>query len=78
MQLADHFERAVLASHLRARGDVLPAQEPLHELGGGDWGNLLAQGGDGEAVNAGEQAALAPFGFGWGGSLAGVGRPSGT
>jgi len=32
LQLADHFERAVLASHLRARGDVLPAQEPLHEL----------------------------------------------
>ncbi len=33
----------------------------MHELGRRYWLNLLAEGGDGEAVDAGEKASVAPF-----------------
>src|SRR5208282_5854908 len=66
LQLADHFKRAVFAAHLRTRSDMLPSQQPTHELRGSDGGDLLAQGGNGQAMNASQQAALAPFGFGGG------------
>ena len=32
LHLAQHLQRAALAAHLRAGSDVLPAQQPAHEL----------------------------------------------
>jgi hypothetical protein len=49
---------------------VLPAEEPVHVDGGGDGFDLLATGAEGEAMDALQDAALAPFDlvgfFGWG------------
>ena len=61
LQLAQNFKRAAFAAELRSGRDVLPAQQPAHELRGRDRLDLLAQRGDREAMDAGEQAALAPF-----------------
>ena len=44
-----------------SRRNMLPAQQPAHELRGRYRLNLLAQSGDGEAMNAGEQPPFAPF-----------------
>jgi hypothetical protein len=63
LQLAEDFQQAALTRDLRARSQVLPAQEPAHELRGRYRLDLLAQFSYREAVNAGEQAAVAPFGF---------------
>src|SRR5208282_2252971 len=63
LQLADHFERSVLASHLSAGSYMLPAQEPVHELRRGDRGDLLAQRRDRQTMNASQQTALAPLGL---------------
>jgi hypothetical protein len=41
--------------------DVLPAVQEAYEIGGGDGLDLAAQAADGEAVNARQQAAMAPF-----------------
>src|SRR5208282_4787884 len=62
LQLAKDLERAMLAAHLRAGSDMLPAQQPVHELCRGDRLDLLAQRGDRQAMNASQQAALAPLG----------------
>ena len=64
LQLAKDFERAMLAAHLRAGSDMLPAQQPVHELRGRYRLDLLAQRGDRQAMNASQQAALAPLGLG--------------
>src|SRR5258706_90985 len=32
LQLANHFQRPVLAPNLRTRSNMLPAQKPVHEL----------------------------------------------
>jgi len=48
---------------LCAGSKMLPAQEPVHKLRRGYRLNLPAQGGHGEAMNPGQQAALAPLGF---------------
>src|SRR5580658_6358165 len=32
LQLTNDLERAMLAAHLRPRSDVLPPQQPIHEL----------------------------------------------
>ena len=63
LQLADDFERAMLTPHLRTGSDVLPAQQPVHELRRGDRRDLLAQRRDGQPMNASQQTALAPLGF---------------
>ena len=64
MQLADDLQRAIDAVELRASGEVLPAVEEGEEGGGGDRLDFAAQASDGEAVNAGEETAVAPFDFG--------------
>src|ERR1051325_8181257 len=43
LQLAQHLHRAMLSPGLGTRRNMLPAQQPAHERGGGDWLNLLAQ-----------------------------------
>ena len=48
----------------------MPVEQPAHEDGGGDGLDLLAEGAEGEAVDALQDAALAPFfcvgvGGGW-------------
>ena len=43
--------------------DFLPSEQEADEVGAGDWLDLLAQTVEGVAVNAGKQAARAPFGF---------------
>ena len=43
LQLANDFERAAFAEKLRAGRDVLPAQQPAHELRGRDGLDLAAQ-----------------------------------
>ena len=63
LQLAKDFERAMLAAHLRAGSDMLPAQKPVHELRRRDRLDLLAQRSDRKAMDASQQAALAPLGF---------------
>ncbi len=62
LKLAHDFERGALALNLSSRRHMLPAQEPLHELGGGDRLNLLAQSGHGQAMDARQQPPLAPLG----------------
>ena len=61
LQLAKHFESCAFALHLRSRRDMLPSQQPAHELRSGDGLNLLTQRGDGKAVNARQQPPVAPF-----------------
>ena len=48
---------------LRASRHVLPAAEESHEVGGGDGFDFLAQAAEGEAMNAGDDAAMAEFGL---------------
>ena len=61
LQLAQRLLQAVLAAQSGAGREVLPAQQPMHELGRRYGLNLLAQGGDGEVVDARQQAPVAPF-----------------
>ena len=61
LQLPDHLQRAVDAVQLRAGREVLPSIQERVELGGRDRLDLAAQAADGEAVDAREQAAVAPF-----------------
>ena len=62
-ELAEGFEDAFFAGELGLRGEVLPLEEPAHVDGWGDGLDLLAEGGDGAAVDALEDAAFAPFDF---------------
>src|SRR5712691_2614330 len=66
LQLLQSFQQAAFAQELRAWRQVLPAEEPAHELRGSYRGDLLAQLAERQAMDAGEEAALAPFGFGAG------------
>src|SRR5712691_2961812 len=61
LQLLQGFQQPALAEELRAGRDVLPSEDPVHELGGRYGGDLLAQLAERQAMNAGEEAALAPF-----------------
>src|SRR5262245_26008552 len=61
LELAQDLERAVLIARLRARRNVLPAEKPAHEGGGGYGLNLLAQRAQREPVDTRQQAALAPL-----------------
>ena len=69
LQLPDDFEHASFSNHLRAWGDVLPAQQPAHELSGSDRLNFLAQRAEREPMNARQQPAIAPFNRGHTGKL---------
>ena len=62
-ELTQGFEDAFFAGECgwRLRGEVLPAEQPVHVDGGGDGFDLLAAGAEGEAMDALEDAALAPF-----------------
>ena len=63
LQLLQNFERAVFAEKARVRREVLPAQQPAHELRGETGSHLLAQCAESELVNAREDAAMAPLDF---------------
>ncbi len=65
LQLPQHIQRGAFARHLRCWRDMLPAQQPAHELRRRDRLNLLAQRGDGQPVNPRQQAPLAPFVLVW-------------
>ena len=62
-ELVEGVEDSFFAGELGLRGEVLPVEEPAHVDGGGDGFDLLAEGGDGEAVDALQDAAFAPFDF---------------
>ena len=69
-ELVEGFEDALLAGELGLRGEVLPVEEPAHVDGGGNGLDLFAEGGDGAAVDALQDAAFAPLdgvvvGGGW-------------
>ncbi len=64
LQLAQRLQKSALAGQLRLRSEVLPAQQPAHELRRRDRLHLLAQRRDGEVMNAGEQPPLAPLDIG--------------
>ena len=67
-ELLDGGEDGFFAGELGVGGEVVPVEQPAHEDGGGDGLDLLAEGAEGEAVDALEDAALAPlFGVGVGG-----------
>src|SRR5208337_5696097 len=65
LQLANDFERPMFAPYLCTRSQVLPAQQPIHELRSRDRLDLLAQGCDRQAMNPSQQTPLAPLGFGF-------------
>jgi len=54
-------EHALFAGELGLWSEVLPAEQPAHVYGGGDGLNLLAGGREGEAMDALQDAALAPL-----------------
>ena len=60
-ELVEDLKHAVFAGELRLGREVLPAEQPAHVDGGSDRLDLLAQGGEGEAMDALQDAALAPF-----------------
>ena len=62
-ELAERLEDTLFAGELGLRGEVLPLEEPAHVDGRGNGLYLFAEGGDGAAVNALEDAALAPLDF---------------
>src|SRR5271170_1927236 len=58
-ELAESFEDSLFAGELGLRGEVLPLQEPAHVDGWSDRLDLFAEGGDGAAMDAPKDAALA-------------------
>src|SRR6266446_6668279 len=63
LQLTQSFEQPTLTQQLGAWRDVLPAEQPVHELRRSYGFNLLAKLTEGEAMDASQKAALAPFRF---------------
>ena len=63
LQLLKGFERSAISEELRAGSDVLPTQQPAHELRGGYGLNLPAQRPNRQAMNARQQSPVAPFDF---------------
>ncbi len=61
LELSDRLQQAALALQLRARRDVLPAQQEAHEVLRGDRLDLGAQAVERVAVDARQQAAVAPL-----------------
>ena len=63
MKLLQDFECPAFAKDLRSGGNVLPAQQPAHELRGSHRLDLLAQRPEREPVNSRQQPPIAPFNF---------------
>src|SRR5712692_4972545 len=63
LQLTQSFKQTALAEQLGAWRDVLPAKQPVHELRLSYRFDLFSELPEGEAMNAGQEAALAPFCF---------------
>src|ERR1700680_1715423 len=63
LQLPERFECSAISEQLSSRRNVLPTEEPAHELRGGDRLNLFSQRADGQAVNARQQSPVTPFDF---------------
>src|SRR6202158_5823424 len=63
LQLTQSFEQAALAQQLGAWRDVLPAEQPVHELRRSHGLNLLAELREGKAMEASQEATLAPCRF---------------
>src|SRR5689334_136756 len=66
LKLFDDLQRAIHAMQPAAEDNVLPAVEEALELRGGDRFDLAAKPAEREAVDAGEDAAIAPFRFAFG------------
>ena len=66
-ELLDGGEDSFFSGELRLGCEVVPVEEPAHEDGGGDGFDLLAQRAEGEAVDALQDATLAPLDFVGGG-----------
>lgn len=60
-ELREGVEEPVFAGELGVGREVLPAEEPAHVGGGGDGLDAFAEGGEGEAVDALEESAVAPL-----------------
>ncbi len=60
-ELVESFEDAIFSAELGLGGEMLPVEQPA-QVDGGSYGfDLLAESAEGEAVDALEDAALAPF-----------------
>jgi hypothetical protein len=60
-ELVESFKDTFFAGELGLRGEVLPVEEPAHVDDWSDGLDLLAEGGDGAAVDALEDAAFTPL-----------------
>ena len=65
LQLAQYIEDRTLSLDLASGRHMLPTQQPAHELRRGYRLDLLAQRGNRQPVNAGQQAPFAPLVFGF-------------
>src|SRR5579864_2537614 len=65
LKLPQYFKRSPFTLDLRSRRDVLPSQQPAHELGSRYGFDLLSQGCDGEPMDSRQQTSLTPFEFVW-------------
>src|SRR5438067_47011 len=63
LQLTQRFQRSALTQKLRTRRDMLPAKQPAHKLRGRNGFNLFSKLPQRQAMDAGEEAAFAPFGL---------------
>ena len=61
LQLSQRLQQTALAAQLRLRSDVLPTQQPAHELRCRHRLNLLAQRGYRKVMDARQQPPLAPL-----------------
>src|SRR5205814_8077708 len=61
LELAQHLREAVAAVELGAGLEVLPAEEEAHEIRGGHGFDRATETPERQAVNSGEQPAVAPF-----------------
>jgi hypothetical protein len=60
LQLPNNLKYAFATMELRLGLHVLPAKQKADEVGGADWLDLTAQAAERQAVDAGQESALAP------------------
>ncbi len=60
-ELAEGFKDAFFAGELGLRSEMLPVEQPAHVDGGADGFDLFAESRDGAAMDALQDAALAPL-----------------
>src|SRR5258706_14328910 len=63
LHLFDDVQQATFADELSARGNMLPAREPVHERGRGNSFNLFAQCAKRQPVDSGQQPSVTPLQF---------------